>query len=361
MQYASRQVRLQLMPEGKRVRRISLYVDLSGTKTSTDALDGDLFPQILQMITLQSSEGLLWNLSGMETSRLQHHEAGRVVMDPTDIPGTGTTFDMKFQVDLTFRAERQLGVDDGSLPTAMFNEHSLELTFASSTVWGVGTLTVTAGNVRVIPEYVDGVGVPQISEVRYYDLASGKAMLEPGIIQSALLVQTDYSTLTIAELGLLGLVCDGRDMHPSNTMHEQLVTLYNQDAATQSGSPHELVINAARFMPLTWLNRAKGALTKQPLIEKKGEVSVISGSLTNPRLVVRMARLKSADKAASLAVKTGAPSDAVVYEPAVASKSELRADHETARRGGAPTTKARAAYAALPGKMRRSPTSTVAK
>lgn len=354
---ASRQIRLQLMPDKKRVRRISLYFDLSGTKDTADALDGDLYPRIVSLITLQSSEGLLWNLSGMETWRLQHAEAGRVIMDPTDLP-TGTTFAMQFQLDLTFRNESQPGADDGSLPTAIFNEHALEITFAAANVWGVGNILVTAGNVRVEPEYVEEVGVPQISEVRYYDLASGLATLEPGVLQTAILVQTDYSVLTQAELTLLGLACDGNDVHPSNTMHEQFVTLWNQDKATQSGGVHELVVNAARFLPLTWQPRVKGNLTKQPLIEKKGEVRVTSGTLTTPRLVVRTARLKTAEKAASLAVKTGAPADAVVYEPAVATKSELRADHETARRGGAPTKKARAAYAALPGKMRRTATNT---
>ncbi|MCK9629636.1 MAG: hypothetical protein M0R37_13725 [Bacteroidales bacterium] len=353
---AMRQVRLQGLAKGKRIRRLSLYFDLSGTKDAADALDGDLFARIVSQIRLNSSEHQPYNLTGFDLWRLQHLERGRVVADPTDIPGTGTTFVMQFQLDLSFRVERQQAPDDGSLSTSLFTDQTLEITFAAANTWGVGNLLVTAGNVRVAAEYAEGDCVPQLVENKYIDLSSGLATLEPGIILGAMLVQTDYSTITTAELTLLGLTADGKEVHPSNTMHEQLVTMWNQDAAEQSGTPHELDINAARFIPLVWQPRRLGFLTKQPAIEKQGEVRVTAGTLTTPRLLVKIVKLKTDQQAANIAVKAGAPSDSTVYEPAVGSKSAVRAVHETARRGGEPTKKARLLYAALPGKMRQTKT-----
>lgn len=355
---ASRQIRLQTLPPGKRVRRISLFFDLSGTKDAADALDGALFPQIVNLVKLSSSEGLIHLLTGMETAFKMHAEQGRRVMDPTDIPGTGTTFAMQFQLDLLFRGEKQLGVDDGALPTELFTEHTLEITFAAANVWGVGNLTVTAGSVRAQVELVDGSGIPQITKCKWLDLASGMAVLDSGVIKQAFLVQTDYSSITQAEITEAGLMADDVECVPTNTRHEQLIAMWNQDACQQMGGVHELVVNAALFLPLIWEPKGKAALTKQPLIEKKGEVRITSGTLTTPRLVIVYVEPKSADMTARLAQKIGAPASADTYEPAVASKSEVRAEHRSSREGGIPTKKARAIYSHLAGKMRSTPTKT---
>jgi len=351
-----RQVRLQGLKAGMRIRRISLYFDLSGTKDAADALDGDLFPRIVSQIKLNSNEGTQpFMLAGFDLWRQLQAERGRVIDDPTDIPGTGTTFAMQFALDLPFRIERQPGVDDGSMSTSLFIDQTLEITFASAAVWAVGNLIVTAGNVRIQVEYAEGEGVPQLIERKYIDLSSGLATLEPCIILSAILVQTDYSTITQAEIAMLGVTMDGSDVHPANTLHESLVKMWNQDSCVQSGSPHELVVNAARFVPLIWQPRLNANLTKQPAAEKAGEVRITSGTLTTPRLVLCVTRLKTDTQAAALAIKTGSPETAETYEPAVATKSAIRALDKSARQG-APTRKARLMYAGLGGKMRTTPT-----
>jgi len=352
----TRQIRLHTLPQGKRVRRFSLFFDLSGTKSAADALSADLFAKVLSLIQLTSTEGPVWVLPGMETWRLMQAEAGRQVQRGTDVPGSGTTFTMQFHLDLSFRDESQPGTDDGSLSTSLFRAHMLELTFASATVWGVGTLALTAGTVRVEAELVEEDNVPQLSWVKFIDLASGMAVLDQGIIKTAILCDAaGDQSITQAEIGMVGLTVDGNPVHPLNTLHESLVSLWNADRCVQGGTPHELAVNAALFLPYVWTPRKGGNLTKQPAVEKQGEARIVSGSLTSPRLVVRLVRLKTDTQAAKLAVQTGAPADAGHYEPAVASKSPPRSVHESQRRGE-PTKKARLSYAALPGKLRRTPT-----
>ena len=81
---------LDILPPGKRVRKILLFFDLSGTKGETDAADSDELPQLCSLIRL----GNYVNIPGWSLWELNKQIKGRIPYAPTAIPGSGTTFSM---------------------------------------------------------------------------------------------------------------------------------------------------------------------------------------------------------------------------------------------------------------------------
>lgn len=326
-----------------RIRKIDLYFDLNGTKVAdVDALDGDLFPRIAALIRL----GNFINITGMGLWRLMRILHGRTLMDPTDIAAAGATFNMDFALEVPFRDPRQSGTDDGSLPTELVKGKSLELTFAAATVWGVGSLTVTAGTVRCAAELIHETNVPQLNRLFYIDPNSQTIQLDPGVYKECFTYEEAGTTITQAEISQVDLEVDGQQVM-NNTLHEQLVHWFNSTGVRDSAA--EVAVNAAVFLPFIWHEQnGKSHLTKQPGIEHKGRLQ-LTGSQTAPRIVIWKAVLKDEATVAQAAVATGAdPRNFEAYEPAVASKSPLA----KASPGGSPPKKARLMTAALPGKLR---------
>lgn len=337
---------LDTLDREHRIRKIDLYFDLSGTKAAgADALDGDLFPRIAALIRL----GNYVNITGMGLWRLMRIIHGRTLMDPTDIAAAGGTFDMEFALEIPFRDPRQSGSDDGSLPTELVQGRSLELTYASASVWTVGSLLVTAGTTRCAAELIHETNVPQLNRLFYMDPNSQTVQLDPGIYKEVFDFVEAGTALTQANISQVDLEVDGI-MVANNLLHEQFVHWFNSTAVRDSAA--ELSVNSLKFFPIIWHSQdGKSHLTKQPAVEKKGRLQY-TGDRTSPHLCIWKAVLKDEATVAQAAAATGVdPRDFAAYEPAVASKSPL-AKHAP---GGAVPRKQRLMASALAGKFRKTP------
>lgn len=343
----SRQVRLNTLPPGMRVRYIDLFFDLSGTKDAADALPPEQFARAVALLKL----GNYYNIPGYALYQLNKHVEGRVIQEATSIPGVGATFDMEFHLRIYFRDPRQPASDDGSIPTELLQGQTIEITFASATVWAVGNLTVTAGNIRCQAECVHETNVPQLGVVGYIDPGSATGVLPPGVYKDLFILDgTGAGNVTRAEIESIDLDVDG-DLVWNNALHEQIVHAYNVDCARQVQA--ELVDNAAERFPLIWHDQfGKSNITKQPAAEKQMKVQV-TGSINanNIRYVFWRAVEKDASAVARIAAVTGAPQGADTYVPATVSKTLPQKFAERKPNGMLPK-KGRLMNSVLPGKLR---------
>lgn len=348
---ASSIIRIDLdsLPPRHRVKRIDLVFDLSGTKTSTDTLDGNLFPLAVSRLTI----GNLVNVPGWGLWQLNKQIYGRVPWDPTDVPGTGTTFDMEFGLSIPFHDWRQGGSLDGVMPCEALQAQSLEIEFAAAAVHGVGTLAITAGTVRVAAELVHGSGVPQINQIGYEDPGAVDFEIKRGVYKDYFLLDgTSSGTVTRAEITSVDLIADG-DPIMSNVRHEQIVDSYNRDCMRDSAA--ELAQNAAERLPLIWHDQSgKSNISKNVAIEKAANVR-LTGSITAPRAIYWRALPKDEATIARMVEATGVDMTDRVYEPQTATKTMPRAMDRSARLNRW-TKKARLLFNTLPGKARQTPT-----
>jgi len=342
---ASRLINLDSLPAQKRVRKIHLFFDLSGTKDSADALDGQLFARAASLIKI----GSYVNIPGWNLQNLMHQIHGRIIMDPTDIPGSGTTFTMRFVLVIPFRDPRQPGSDDGSIPTELLLSKALEVTFSADGVWGVGNLILTAGTLRAEAEIVDESAVPQLNVIGYDDPGSSTFSIRPGVYKDLFINDgVADGVITEAEIESVDLEVDGISVL-NNALNEQLVSAYNVDVPKDAAA--ELALNAATRLPLIWHDQSgKANISRQPVVEKQGRCQ-LTGTITAPRLVYWRSVEKDQETIASVALATNAPEDSVVYEPSTASKSPLRASIRSDRIGRM-TKKDRILTRVLAGKVR---------
>lgn len=310
---STRRVSLDALPAGKRVRSLLLRVNLTGTKDAADALDGRSYPLAISGIRIGN---YVQNIPGWALQSLLEQIRGRILMDPTDIPGSGTSFDVDFELEIPFRDPRQPGADDGSMPTELFVNRSLEITFDSATVYGVGNLTITGGTVRVMADLVDGTAVPQMHIIGYEDPGGRTFPLPPGIFKDCFILDgTGVGTITEAELSSVDMDVDGQPIM-NNALHEQIVHAYNSQVAKEAAA--ELTPNAATRVPLIWHDQSgKSNLSKQPFAERQVQVR-LQGTISNPRVVYWQAIEKNQEFAIQVGVATGAPGDATGAEPATA-------------------------------------------
>ena len=342
------------LPAKNRVRNISLRFELTGSKGATDVLNGDLFAKLVANIKL----GQFVNIPGYELQRLLWAIHGHVIEDPSvyySITNTSaTTFSMVFVLDLPFRDSRGPASDDGSLPVEALNGKNLELSFASSTLWNVGAIAVTAGIVRCSVEFIHETNIPQLARIEYIDASSQTQRLPAGIYSELLIMKPDQSLITPADIATLDVKADGRPIL-QNMRFEQLIQAWNRTACrNQCGTGRaELSPTGAPFLPLSWRdNSGKSNATKQMYAENNVLVQVTSGSLTNPRFVAWRLVPKDDAAIAELTAQIGLPPGAQHYEPAVASKTQPHGVGD----GKPATKKVMAINKFLPGKWRRTPT-----
>lgn len=346
----TRFIPLTSLPPGKRVRAIKLYFDLSGTKDAADALTGDNFARSVQRI--QISEYV--SIAGESLWELNKELFGRLPFASTDIPGSGTTFDMEFSLIVPFRDPRQSGSDDGSMPCELLDVHSIQITFAAATFAGVGNILVTAGSVYGQAELVEETAVPQVN--RLYDFQPGSATfnLEPGIYKSLFLLDGGPNTngsITVAEVTTVDMTADGLQVW-SSARHESMVDSYNVD--TVSDTAGAVSINAASRFPIVWHDRfGKSHLTKQSAVEKGGQVRISAGNLTVSTMTVVAWRALPKSEAAvkQIAEVIGEESAGAVYLPSTSTKAPLGSMGK-AKPGQRPKRKARLAGLALAGHFR---------
>lgn len=344
----SRQIRLNTLPPGMRVRNFDLFFDLSGTKDAGDVLDGQQFARSVALIKV----GNFFNIPGYSLWQLNKQIEGRQVQAPTDANGGGATFDMEFHLRLHFRDPRQPASDDGSLPTELLQGQSIEITFASATVWSVGNFTVTAGTVRAHAELVHETNIPQLGVVGYIDPGSLTIVLPPGVYKDIFILDgTGAGTITRAEIESVDMDVDG-DQVWNNELHEQIVGAYNHDAVRTPQS--ELIDNAVERLPLAWHDVfGKSNLSKQPAAEKQVKIQLTGTiSANNVRVVFWRAVEKDSSMVERMAVVTGAPEGATEYEPATVSKTVPTALKVRKANGMLPR-KGRLLERTLPGKLRR--------
>lgn len=346
---AARLCSMDTLPGQKRIRSLFLYCNMVGTKDAADTLSADLMARAISNVRL----GNFVNISGLHLYLLNWAIHGRKVTKGTAIPGSGTTFDINFVLEIPFRDPRQPGSDDGSLPTELVIGKPMEVTFDSATVYGGTSLTITSGTVRVSAELVDETNTPQIARIGYYDPNSQTAQLDPGVYKELLLCEQSAVSITTAEVTSLDLEADGRNVH-NNLLHAQLVHAWNARAAAADGTDSELAVNAAAFIPIIFHDRSgKSNLTKQVLVEGKGKLQLTAGTLTNYRLVFWRTEAKDEATVQKIATLIGAPAEATTYEAAVAKPSVGSGDK--AKQLGTVTKKVRNLTAHLPGKFRATP------
>lgn len=342
----NRLVSFDTMAPQRRVRSVFLYLELSGTKGAAETVSADLFAKAIKNIRI----GNFFNLGGQDLYWLNHAIVGRRFMRGTDIPGSGTTFSIAVSLEIPFRDIRQPGSDDGSIPTELLIGSAMEVTFDTAAIFG-GTIVITAGTLRTSAEVVHETNTPQLARIYYIDPNSQTAQLDPGIYKELLLVKTDGSAITTAEVTSIDLDTDG-DPVLNNILHQSLLQAWNRYAADGVGSNVELVPGSANFLPLVFHDRGgKSNLSKQVLVDSKGRVQIVAGSLTNYRLIAWKAVGKDEDQVQKIASKIGAPPGATDYEPAVAKPSAGMGDR-LQQQGRTASRKQRALYAYLPGKMR---------
>ena len=333
------------LPPQYRVRSLLLTFSLTGTKSGADTVAGDLLPTLVQNLRLTP----YYNLPGLESFRLRHIMNGRIVEDISAIPGSGTSFTAFFQLEIPFRIP-SLGQDDGSMPTELLMGKTVECTFNSATALNTGTVTVTGGTVRIAAELIHETNIPMFNNFGYVDQASQSMQLQAGIYPYLFYVLPAGTALTSTDVGTVDLTADGIPIL-QNVRFDQLVSLWNRDAATAAGSRAELQQSGALFIPLAWLPRKAGGVSKQLAAEKNVTLQITAGSQLGGRLVYCRTQLKDQNTINSIAASIGSPKG-VVYEPATASKTPLHA----VKPGEAPNRKARLIYSALPGKLRDTPT-----
>ena len=342
-------VDLDSLPPRHRVRKLQLLFDLSGTKDVADALDGNLFPLAVSRITI----GNLVNIHGWGLWQLMKQVYGRVPWDPTDIPGSGTTFDHEFALSIPFHDPRQPSPTDGALLVEALQAQSLEIEFAAAAVHGVGNLVLTAGTVRVLADLIHGSAVPQVNQIGYEDPGATDFELKKGIYKDYFILDgTGSGTITRAEVTSVDLNADG-DQVMSSVRHEQIVDAYNLEGMRDSSA--ELAHNAAERLPLIWHDQSgKSNLSKQVAVEKAAQVR-LTGSITAPRGVFWRVFPKDEATIARMAEATGVDMTDRIYEPQTATKTVPRAMNRSARNNRW-TKKARLLFNSLGGKARRTPT-----
>lgn len=336
---------IKLTP-GMRTREITLYFHLSGTKDVADTLDGQLFARAVALIQIPPYR----IIDGWHLQEVNHELNGRVVDDPTDIGAGAGVWTMDFELVIPFRNPKQPASDDGSIPNELLNAVGcIDVTMAAAAVWGVGTITTTAGTIYGEVEQVHETNVPQLTEMGTYKPGSPDWVMPKGVY--LFLFACDSATVpgtwTEAELSTVMLDVDGATVIP-NLTHQQMVRSYNQHAVVDSAA--ELVPGTAVRMPLIWQDRhGKANISKQPAAEE-GLKGRFTGTVTAPTLVYWRAIEKDASSIASIAKATNAPADAADYEPATVSKAPIRA-LARATPGQTPK-KARLLTRVLPGKVR---------
>lgn len=342
----NRLINMDTLPPRQRIRAILLFLNLQGTKGAADAVSADVFASAIKTLRI----GNLVNITGRELYALARAANGRTVQRGTDIPGSGTTFNVNVCLEIPFRDTMQPGSDDGSLPTELVMGKALEVQFDTATVWGVGTVAITSGTLRSQALLVDETNTPQLNRIFYIDPNSQTVQLDSGVYKQLLLVKTDGTPITIADVAAVDLEVDGKPVF-NNLLHEQLVQAWNREASEGAGNLFELTPNAAAFLPLMFGDRSgKSNLSKQPLVVNKGKLQITAGSLLNFRLVVWKAVPKDGDMVKDIASRIGAPSGATSYEPAFAKPSLGKVDR--INQNGRIDKKNDALYAYLPGKMR---------
>lgn len=342
----NRLINMDTLPPRQRIRAILLYLNLQGTKSAADTVSADVFANAIKTIRL----GNIVNMTGREQYTLARATNGRIVQRGTDIPGSGTTFNVNVCLEISFRDTMQPGSDDGAFPTELVMGKALEVQFDTATVWGVGTVTITSGTLRTQALLVDETNTPQLNRIFYLDPNSQTVQLDPGVYKQLLLVKTDGSAITTADVAAVDLEVDGKPVF-NNLLHEQLVQAWNREASEGAGPLFELTPNAAAFLPLIFGDRSgKANLSKQPLVVNKGRLQITAGSLLNFRLIVLKAVPKDGDTVKDIAARIGAPAGATSYEPAFAKPSIGKVDR--IRQNGRIDKKNDALYAYLPGKLR---------
>jgi len=344
----TRLVKLSVLPPGMRLRSLRLLCNITGTKDAADALANTSFPLFISNVRLNPR---LVDMSGLALQDLNKIMHGRDVGLGTAIPGSGTTFDITFVFEIPFWDPRQPTASDGAIPTEMLLSKSLEITFAAANIAGVGNLVATAGTVRVMADLIDGSSVPQLVELFQIDPGSQTIKLDPGVYQDLWITDgTGIGSVTPTEVTQVDLVADGVALL-NNHLHSQLIADFN--FANVNDAAGELGYATPRFLPIVIGHKKHGLLTKAVAIEQTGLLQ-IAGTMTAPRLCGRRIPLKDQATVEAVAAATGAPRGGV-YEPAVASKSAIRAFDKSARQGTF-TRKARLLSGALAGKVRLTPT-----
>lgn len=347
----NRLVNMDTLPPRQRIRALLLFLNLQGTKSAADAVSADLFANAIKTVRI----GNLVNMTGRELYTLARANNGRTVQRGTDIPGSGTTFNINVCLEIPFRDGMQPGSDDGSLPTELVLGKAMEVQFDTATIFAVGTTTITSGTLRTCAVLVDETNTPQLNRIFYLDPNSQTVQLDPGVYKQLLLVKNDGTPITTAEVAAIDLEVDGKPVL-QNLLHEQIVHAWNREASIGVGTNYELVPNAAAFLPLIFQDRSgKSNLSKQPLVVNKGKLQIVSGSLVNFRLIVLKAVPKDGDAVKDIASRIGAPEGATAYEPAFAKPSMGKVDR--INRLGRIDKKNDALFAYLPGKLRVQPTS----
>lgn len=351
------QISMDKLPEQVRVRRILLHLNVSGTKDAADTLVNTLFAKAVQNVRL----GEFVNISGLDLFMLNWAIHGRLVQAGTAIPGTGTTFDINMVLEIPFRDPRQPGSDDGSLPTELLRGKALEVTFDSAAVYGGTAIVITAGTLRCAVELVEETNTPQLARIFSLQPNSQTVQLDPGIYKEALITKSTGLVISEANVTTVKVEADGRPVL-GNIHNENLTHAWNSYAAAAPGVTAELAENAAYFLPVVFHDRSgKSNLTKQPLVENKGELSIVAGDLTSFHLVIWKTLPKDEKVVENIAGQIGAPAGATAYEPACAKGNATRGVSENATAAGRVTKKQRAMYAHLPGKFRREASPAVAR
>jgi len=126
---AVRLIKLSILPPGYRVRGFKIFSNMVGTKDAADAVANTSFAAFIPSVKLNPR---LVDMSGLALQDLASEHRGRDVCLGTAIPGSGTTFDVNHVLEVPLRDERQIGQEDGGIPTEMLMSKSLELQMAAA-------------------------------------------------------------------------------------------------------------------------------------------------------------------------------------------------------------------------------------
>lgn len=341
---------LATLDKGKLVRALNFHINVTGTKGATDAVDGEIYGLWLQNLQI----GPYLQAGGHGLRQLMEQKHGRIVQDPTDIPGSTTAFDVRFNVRWEPCQKRLQGVNDGALPTEVLLEHEAQLTWAATVLTGGGTVTITGGTVYVEAELCDSEPGynPMIVITKQTEYSAQTINVEPGIILNQFLidsVNTAASSITTSELSNVIYTLDGRP-YWRNQDHRQIIDAYNYEAVEDAAA--ELSANTAKRFPLVWTPKRHGQLTKQPAIDSSGQLT-LAGSQTSFRMITERVVEKDPGTVARIQGLTGGDVNAD-YKLSTAKGNPVEATLRPKADGSMPR-KGRIAFRALPGKFKAKP------
>jgi hypothetical protein len=340
------------LPPKVRVREIMIHSTIVGTKDAADALAAANFAAWLSTLKLTP-----WaNVYGVWLRDDNKRAYGRRVSGGTAVPGSGTSFSVTCDLWVRFWEKGRDGKTDGSVPSELLRPLSMELHCAAAAVFAVGNLVITSVTSTIEADVIEGEGtIPEMVQMGFYQPGSLTINIPPGFVYGDLWGQDGLGvgSITPAEISQFDLTADGQ-IQQNNRLHAHCVAEYNKHCV--SDLAEEQAFATPEFLDIVSRAAHEGQFTKMLAVESGGVLD-LTGTITTPTICYRRKTLRGVAAVQAAATAQGVSTAGKIIEPQVASKSAVRAQHDTQRNpSGEAPKKARMMFGGMALKLRSTET-----